>query len=382
LGKNLDGGKVVCRANIRTLKNYFSNVENIYLKTNEALQCAFVRISEGDNLAEIDNTNSCVPYTGLILRQPSSFRYIQTILSQFLISWLSRLAIQNIYKRFFYDDNWRVAVSREIETPLLKWTYINSSIAHQNWLADPFLLRTDRQTYLLYEEFDQLLGKGRISYSVLDAEKSPPQSSITYSGSRLLLETPTHLSYPYTFEKDGRFFFIPENGNNGCNLYEITEDEAIEGKLKAKKIKKILSGKCVDPSYIRLRDTDYLFLTGWNDDSPDLLRVFISSDILSDELIEHQCSPILVSNILGRSAGRILMIDDYSCLRPSQISINTYGEGIAFTEFRVSRTSISYRTTTTRLFSHKSAPFSNIHHLDFQAEIMALDLRLRPRFFT
>lgn len=84
------------------------------------------------------------------------------------------------------------------------------------WFAVPFVLNvTDDRIFLLVEEFCQDLLKGRIAKQTID------RHSMTIEKMDIILECPTHLSFPNILRCDGKVYVYPENcRSRQLDLYE------------------------------------------------------------------------------------------------------------------------------------------------------------------
>lgn len=97
------------------------------------------------------------------------------------------------------------------------------------WFADPFILDyDDREITLLCEEYSDELKRGRIAKVVIDR--------ITYEfrSWKIVLDLPTHLSFPRPVRKDGNVFIHPENSASGKHTiykYDFEKDALLEGKI-------------------------------------------------------------------------------------------------------------------------------------------------------
>ena len=84
------------------------------------------------------------------------------------------------------------------------------------WFADPFILDvTDREIRLLVEDYGYDSKKGVISLLHID------RKSMDIISRKVLLDMPTHLSFPAIWRKDGRVYVYPESAKSGkLNMYE------------------------------------------------------------------------------------------------------------------------------------------------------------------
>lgn len=84
------------------------------------------------------------------------------------------------------------------------------------WMADPFVLDvTDDEILLLVEEMPYAVHKGIITLLHID------RKSMEIKSSEVLLEIPTHLSFPAILRKDGNIYIYPESAQSGrLDMYE------------------------------------------------------------------------------------------------------------------------------------------------------------------
>jgi len=83
------------------------------------------------------------------------------------------------------------------------------------WFADPFILDVnDEFILILAEEYQFSTKKGRIAKLFVNRQ------SLVIERFEILLETPTHLSFPSILRKDGKTYVYPESASSGkLNLY-------------------------------------------------------------------------------------------------------------------------------------------------------------------
>lgn len=98
------------------------------------------------------------------------------------------------------------------------------------WFADPFVLDvTDKKIYLLAEELCYDAPKGRVAKLTIDRQ------SMTIEKYDIILECPTHLSFPNILRKDGTIYVYPETCRTGkLDIYEY--DQEHERLVSPKKI--------------------------------------------------------------------------------------------------------------------------------------------------
>ena len=75
------------------------------------------------------------------------------------------------------------------------------------WFADPLLFAEGDKTWLFVEAFNKVAKKGEIG--VFDIVDGKAQNF------HILIQTPTHMSYPFVFKYQNGFYMIPETGAAG-----------------------------------------------------------------------------------------------------------------------------------------------------------------------
>lgn len=87
-----------------------------------------------------------------------------------------------------------------------KWICLPCS----RWFADPFILDvTDFEIQVLVEDFEYAKGKAVISLLKINKE------TMKIINRKVLLDLPTHLSFPCIIRKDGEIYIYPENCTSG-----------------------------------------------------------------------------------------------------------------------------------------------------------------------
>ena len=183
--------------------------------------------------------------------------------------------------------------------------------------ADPFLFVYKDRLFLFYETASYKLGRGVITMvSTTDLRN--------WTKPKTVLKESCHLSYPFTFEKDGEVYMMPESGDGGqlC-LYRATDECLTRFEL----VKSLMEGRYLD-SVILKRDGNYFLFTS---DEPQyrkyVLHLFYS-DTLEGPYTEHPMSPICSDTEYSRCGGRIIELDGKVC-RVSQDCSNGYGDNVS-----------------------------------------------------
>ena len=163
--------------------------------------------------------------------------------------------IKDIIKKFS-AETWNIGfIQNDLESILqgeqLQVRWVKHSYK-KSWFADPFILDvTDAEIHVLAEEFYEPIQRGRIVRLVIDKE------SYELKRKDVVLELPTHLSFPAIIRKDGKVFIYPENGESGeLNMYQYHPDTNT-----CEKQETILHEAVADAVITTINGQEYLFCT-------------------------------------------------------------------------------------------------------------------------
>lgn len=227
----------------------------------------------------------------------------------------------------FRQEDWDVAYANVplndfIKNPNL---YENDFVwfrrSHLNiYYADPFVITTQKNTYIFFESYNYKKGKGCICVA-LKSEKFKKHHEV--------LSEPFHLSYPFVFEDDGAIYCLPEaNESNRITLYRFNEDE-----LKLEKDSVLMENiQAVDPTLYFKNGKWNLFLGLQKYSNIKLFRYL--SDELRGPYEPYYNNPIKTDCQNARMAGAIFT-DGESLIRPGQESVRYYGTAVRLNEVQV-----------------------------------------------
>ncbi|MBN1313147.1 MAG: hypothetical protein JXB30_17190 [Anaerolineae bacterium] len=233
-----------------------------------------------------------------------------------------------------YEDYWVLGIVDETPDSLLNPSYQPSPLWIEppsgRFFADPFAVENSGRHYLFCEEWDYSLLRGRISLLESDDLRSfgPP---------RPVIERPFHLSYPFIFQCEQKWYCLPEQHQaNRVALYRAEqfpynwiEDEPLLPGFPG-----------IDPT-VFFKDGLWWMFVGrlaehWREPA-DEIHLFYA-EVLKGPWHSHPKNPVVERPLRARSAGRILDIAG-RLIRPVQDSTRTYGGGLLF--FEITRISLS-----------------------------------------
>jgi hypothetical protein len=186
-----------------------------------------------------------------------------------------------------------------------RWTHLPIPRGYE-FLADPFFHPSGKG--VLVEAMSRSSGTGDILWIA--------NAVVRLSDNR------HHYSYPYTIEHEGAVLVVPEISEwSEPKLFQIDGDRWTDiGSLRIPGVDRL-----ADPSIVRVDDTYFLF-GNLAQEGNGVLRLWWSEQ-LHGPYREHIRSPILISPIGGRMAGRIVTVGD-DMIRFGQNSSGRYGDGL------------------------------------------------------
>ena len=127
----------------------------------------------------------------------------------------------NIFRKYATCNKWNIGfIDDSLETILdpdkqiiIHWMKHNEK---KSWFADPFILDFDEtKIYVLVEEFYYPIDRGRISKLTINRQNYQLEKI------DVVLELPTHLSFPAILREKNKIFIYPENSASGkLTMYE------------------------------------------------------------------------------------------------------------------------------------------------------------------
>lgn len=226
------------------------------------------------------------------------------------------------------------------------------------WFADPFVLEvTDNEIQLLVEEFCYESGKGRIAKLTVD-KKTYELKSIS-----VMLELPTHISFPAIWRENERVFIYPESWKSGrLSLYEIKD-----GRCDPTKGEMLCEESMADAIITERFGKRQLFSVKEN----DKLRIYNYNS-------QKQCFVLSYvkpfSKYTARNAGDFFEYDG-EVYRPAQVCENRYGEAVEIQRVIWDKNDnfcfIPYKT----LYSNHVSLDVGMHTLNSYKGIVVIDVR-------
>lgn len=220
------------------------------------------------------------------------------------------------------SDMWNLGFITDDITDVIKSDKLNIHWMKHNytdrWFADPYLLEvTDKQIVVLVEEFCYKLRKGRIARLVVS------RPDYVLQDMKIILELPTHLSFPVIYRKDNEVYVMPENSKSGgIVIYRYDEQN-----LKLEKVQEVSMLPLTDATIVKLKSgEEYVFSTKLPNPNGDELQIY-SFDGKTMLMDEKPIASVSFPSNIARNAGDAFYIDE-QMYRPAQDCNKCYGNGI------------------------------------------------------
>ncbi len=225
-------------------------------------------------------------------------------------------------RKYIYNNRWTIGLSL---TPLD--TIINSddwsinwvSNPYRNrWFADPFILDIDNDyIYVLVEEYYDPIDRGRISRLTIDLKTN------RIINIDVVLELPTHLSFPAIMRKNNKVYIYPENSADSIlNLYEYDPNTN-----KCVLFESLSNEKLADAIITNLFGKELMFATSSPNHNGSILNVYERDG----GKIFNKIGNISFDMEIARNAGDFFMLNG-KLFRPAQDCSEVYGGAVIIQE--------------------------------------------------
>jgi hypothetical protein len=244
-----------------------------------------------------------------------------------------------------------------------------------NWLtddpgryyADPFVFQHQGRSFLFVEEFPYATRTGILSVAEMTAEGAGRPVPF--------LETGSHLSYPFVFERDGAIWMIPETAAaGGIHLYRA-DGFPMRWSHEAVLVPDLDAG---DATLVEANGALWLFATVRREDesSWDGLWLFTSRSLMGP-WTPHPMNPVLIDAEQARPAGVMRLIGG-EVVRPVQYCVGGYGRGLGFARVKELSTAGPFRQELEDLIVPRERGIYGFHTLNTCGSIEVVDMLARP----
>ena len=281
---------------------------------------------------------------------------------------------RKLHKRFTGMPEWRAAY-RLLDGDGVALTQAWPTAGYRSlperdggFYADPFVLEHDGRCHVFFEDFSAATRKGVIARLEIAADG-------TASSPRVVLDQPTHLSYPLLILHGGVVYMLPEMGAaRRLQLFRADPfpDTWVEDRV-------LLDGTVVADATPILHEGVWWIFASLNDDggsSWDQLALYHAPDLLGP-WTPHHANPVLIDAGAARPAGA-MWHDGRTLMRVAQDCRDGYGRGLAIC--RVDRLDEDgfAQTVVARLGAPPGSAAFGAHTLNSGGWIEVIDLNGTP----
>jgi hypothetical protein len=312
LTEDLDGGRVLYRSTSATdFTSLYRNRNSTYWKTARFIGRS-LRDLRRFGLDALLERRSDAPYQRGIYRTPGA-----TAMTRFIARTAWRNLETQIRQRLATED-WFIAYTERPAALLRARPRFKTVVAPAGrFYADPFVVDAEGTSYIFFEDFSYLTGKGVVSCLELREGRA--------ASPRVVLERPYHLSYPSVFSWSGQWYMTPETEENRTvELYR-----AVDFPWTWELAGTLLEGiQAVDPTVFHHGGLFWMFATvaatgaSWQDE----LSLF-HSEKLEGPWRPHARNPVVSDVRHARPAG-YPFFENGILYRPSQDCAVSYGHSI------------------------------------------------------
>lgn len=199
------------------------------------------------------------------------------------------------------------------------------------WFADPFILEiSNEHIFVLVEEFDSHIKRGRI------AKLKIQKSNWQVVDCQILLDLPTHLSFPVIYRKNDTIYVHPENSASGKSI--IYKYHRIDDKFE--KVQTVGGFPYTDAIIADCwgQGDFYLFTTKLPEPNGNHLFIYHSKEMQSGYELHLELT--FKSNI-ARMAGDFIKTKN-EVIRPAQDCNGGYGKSVIFQQIDFEKGKFSF----------------------------------------
>lgn len=309
------------------------------------------------------------PYYGT----PSTFEALKNLWIVFVV------IVKHLFKRIFYLDYWFLLVKvddkrQSFSTSFSKFVRIDSP--KDRFYADPFAIKRDDHYFLFVEEYINKTQKGHISVLEIDIKGH-------LLSSKVVINQPYHMAYPFIFEHERTFYMIPDTSQNKtielykCNSFPYNWE------LEKVLMKDVYAA---DTTLFSYNNKWWLFTsideTMNNSGYDSELFLFYAEDFMSTDWKAHPQNPIISDSKNARGAGRIFSYMD-QIFRPSQYCHGNYGKGFNLNRIELLSEDEYKEEAYTRVIPEWDTKIKGTHTFNFDKNFTVIDaFTHRPRLWS
>jgi hypothetical protein len=283
--------------------------------------------------------------------------------------------IKRIYQKIFWIEQWYLLLNIEENFSRSFSQYKRIIPPLDRYWADPHIVQKNNRYYVFVEEFLYSWRKGRISVIEVD-ELGNHKDSVP------VLEKDYHLSYPFIFKHEDKYYMVPESSENKTiDLYE-----SVEFPYSWRFVMHLMENVvAVDTTLLYHANKWWLFTAmPENPESLPMVKLFLffSEMLTTDNWRPHPQNPIVSDMVSARPAGKIFA-QNGNMYRPSQDGSISYGNGFDINEINLLSETEYVEKRTISVRPNWDKKVKGTHTFSREGQLTVIDVfRWQPRIFT
>ena len=232
------------------------------------------------------------------------------------------MSIINKIKSKLGHYTWELAYfeySQDLMKSGLDWSVVHfvKNPYKKKWFADPFILsESTTHLTLLVEEFDRDVQRGRIAQIVID------KTNDIIISCDIVLDLPTHLSFPVIYNYDDKVIVHPENSESGASyMYEYDQSS-----IRLINRREIINEPLTDAVIINAGNQYLMYSTCVPEPNESTLRIYSSDNFYGPY---KYIASSQYDTCKARMAGKFINVSN-RIIRPSQDCNGGYGKSVIF----------------------------------------------------
>jgi hypothetical protein len=281
------------------------------------------------------------------------------------------ILVNHFYRRIVYkkEEFWFILYKIHENSKLFPGaleSYIKVPAPKGKFWADPFVVSRDNHFFIFVEEYICKTGKAHISVLKLNGNGN-------LLSSEKIIERPYHMSYPFIFELDGKYYMIPESKGNGTiQLFCCT---SFPGKWEF--VMNLMENISATDSTLFYHNEKWWLFTAVDElNSPSVpfseLFLYFSDDLFSGHWQSHPLNPVITDIKVSRPAGRIFILND-KLYRPSQDCSGDYGKAFNLNHITKLSTDEYEEILISKVEPHWDRTLVGTHTFNFDDNICVID---------
>jgi hypothetical protein len=286
-----------------------------------------------------------------------------------LITNISR----ELFRRIFYLNTWYLLFDLNGKPPTSFYEFREIVPPKDRFWADPNTLKVGDHYYIFLEEYFYAKRKGHISVMEMDKQGN-------FKRPVPVLEKNYHLSYPFVFPWQGKYYMVPESAQNKTiDLYECVEFP-YKWEFRMNLMRDVLA---VDTTLLYHNEKWWMFTAMADNEGsfPQVeLYLFFSEELLTERWDPHPLNPIVSDVKRARPAGP-LSVKNETIIRPSQDCSKMYGYGFDLNEVTVLSESEYEERTLASIRPHGRERIQGTHSFTEAGGLTMIDVFTRRMRF-